>query len=169
MKKNDETTIYAQMGMAALLPGMKYMLERMQTVVEEMQNLLAHMQDGGETVAERKLARRHVVAGRNGWAGMTAEERKVEMRRRFKVREEKKAAKAAETVKSPASKAHPDHEEWRKKLVKAKKRAWKKKSPEEREKWLSAMRAGRSKAERQRKKAERAAVNSPALLMEKSA
>jgi hypothetical protein len=141
MKKSQETTRYAQMGMAALLPGMTYMLELMTKAVAEHRDLLSFMQDAGQIVAK----------GRNGWPD-DPEERSAEMKRRMAVAKENKRL-------TPEGLAN---------LRKIRRRSWKNKTPEERAAWQAKMAAGKAKARRAKRKAERDAV-SPVVRLEKTA
>lgn len=77
MRRKDraETTSYAQMGMAAMLPGMVHMLELMQAEVDRFRQQLAGLQ-GAVQNGTGKLA--------SGWPADPAE-RSAEMRRRMAV------------------------------------------------------------------------------------
>jgi hypothetical protein len=119
MKNEHEK--FVQMGIATLMPGMQYMIERMQATLDEMRGQLARLQGAEE--AEPVTSKRRVDAGKQGWAGMSAEERSAEMRRRYKVRAKKARASAAKS-------------------------RWDEMSKKEREEWKHKMQAGRKKAER---------------------
>lgn len=47
MKTHEKNIEYAQMGIAALLPGMRHMLELMQRAYDEKQDLLSVLQQNG--------------------------------------------------------------------------------------------------------------------------
>lgn len=90
--KDDST--YAQMGMAALIPGMQYMIDQMQAQLDELRTRLAAMQEGnaaslkplnqkrrGRPPKDEKFERRSKAAAAV-WAKMTPEQRSAEMKRR---------------------------------------------------------------------------------------
>ena len=81
MKTKADTSTYAKMGMAAMLPGMVHMLELMQAEVDRFRSLLAEAQ-GEHEQAEQPVKR-------SGWPTDPAE-RKAEMARRQKVAAAKK-------------------------------------------------------------------------------
>jgi hypothetical protein len=122
MKKPDlqDVNRYAVSGMAAFLPGMQYMVELMQRQLDEFRQELALFQqlDDKRALAPEKSAVRVKVA-KGAWAGMTAEERSAEMKRRFAVRAAKKAAKL-----HPRDPRHPGHDAWRETMRAAQKKRW---------------------------------------------
>ena len=169
-----------------LQPGMQYAIEVLQRQLDEMRGRLASMQAAGPgspvgatpkkkggnkygwagmTAEERSAEMRRRMANRKrtGWEGMSAGERKAEMKRRLQGR------KAKAPVTDRRSVDHPEHDQLVDSMRKARKKAWKKKSPEQREAWIAAMKAGKAKADRQRRRADRAAATQPLLTMEKSA
>jgi|SRR5882672_4974940 len=164
MKHSEETTTYAQMGMAALLPGMQYMLERMQHQLDEFRSQLAVLQtpvvstNGNApriTKNGKRIGRpRKEVAPvlRSGWPA-DPEERKAEMKRRMQVRKQRRANSPRADSSAPApthprDANHPDHEAWVKKIRKANKRAWNGLNPEQRKARIAASLEGcRKKAE----------------------
>jgi hypothetical protein len=81
---NTETSAYAQMGMAALLPGMVHMVEVMAAEVEKFRAQLAALQQG--SAPARKNGAR---GGSYGWPA-DPEARKAEMQRRQTVAAQKK-------------------------------------------------------------------------------
>jgi hypothetical protein len=139
MKFNRETTTYAQMGMAALIPGMQYMIEHMQKELDSMREYLGILQtaddDGGDKGPMKNPKR---VKGSQGpWKDMTPEERSIEMRRRMAVaRGEKPARKQAKPVKDSA-------------LSQERRKAWAALSPKKRKERLAKMAAGRQKTVRE--------------------
>lgn len=138
---NLQTSKYAQMGLAALLPGMQYMIEQMQCLLDEQRALLARLQDDSQP-GEKSLSvnRKRRAGAKNAWSGMTAEERSREMKRRIRMRAKK--AHAASVM----SKDHPDHAKWAAKQRRARKKAWAAKSAAEKKRWVQAMQAGKAKA-----------------------
>ena len=135
-KRNEttETSQYAQMGMAALLPGMVHMLEIMQQQVDDFRTQLAALQ-GGAVLQKAKPGRPPNAAKRRGGAmgwSSDPEERKAEMKRRMKVAAQKKG----QAVKSS-------------KLSEERKAQWAALSPAKRKARLKAMIAGREKKQRQ--------------------
>jgi hypothetical protein len=79
-KRTKDTTTYAQMGMAALLPGMQHMLTLMQDELDRMRQLLEAAQSGE---LPRPVGRPPKYPGKGGWDKFrTPEERSAEMRRR---------------------------------------------------------------------------------------
>jgi hypothetical protein len=137
MKIPTETTKMAQMGMAALLPGMQFMIERMQAELDEMRRALGILQAGE---VPKKVGRpRKVATGASGWSD-DPEERSREMKRRYEVRDKKRAAQG-----NPRDKDHPNHAEWVAKTAKAHKRFWKNMTPAQRKARLAAMAAGQKR------------------------
>jgi hypothetical protein len=120
---------------------MKVMIEKMQKEYDEMRMLLGILQDEEPTTEQRGVGRprKHMATGKSGWSD-DPEQRKLEMQRRFKVREEKRAKKL-----SPRDKAHPDHAKWIEKMTRQRKREWAAMSPQKRRERLAAMAAGRAK------------------------
>lgn len=89
MRRNDETTNYAQMGMAALLPGMQHMVELMQAQLDSMREQLGVMQmpqKMGRPRKDGKLA--------SGWSADPAERSREMMRRRMVARDTKRRERA---------------------------------------------------------------------------
>jgi hypothetical protein len=129
MKKRYEdpdTSIYAQMGLAAMLPGMVHMLEMMQTEVDNMRTQLAALQGQaamGSQPKRRTGRPRGISKGLSGWPA-DPEERKLEMQRRM----------AKWKVKQPQKESA---------LSKQRKRAWAALSPAKRKARLAAMQAGK--------------------------
>jgi len=140
MKTDDhELSKYAQMGLAALLPGMQRMIELMQHELDMMRAQLADMQGP----PKKRMGRPpKAIAGAklpSGWPA-DPEERKREMQRRIANRGKlKQAAKATE----PAIAQDPDRNKFRKKMSKISKRRWASMSVRERKQRVAAMMAGR--------------------------
>jgi hypothetical protein len=109
--KNTETSKYAQMGMAALLPGMQYMIERMQEQLDEMRLHLAALQ-GAPALAAKAETRG------SSWKSLTPEERSAEMKRRRAVAGSRKGA-----AKRWAKMTKKQREEWKAKIQDGRKRA----------------------------------------------
>jgi hypothetical protein len=138
MKRDEETTSYAKMGVAALLPGMNFMLEKMQQQIDEMKTMLGILQEQ-PTVLEGKRSVGRPRKIKSSWSD-DPEERKLEMQRRMKIREQKRVAHIP-----VSSKAHPDHAKWIEKITRQRKREWAALSPQKRRERLARMEAGRAK------------------------
>jgi len=130
----NETATYAQMGMAALLPGMVHMLDVLQRHVDEFRRELDQLQNGASVKLTNRAARAKSKQAK-GWSDDPAE-RSAEMRRRMQVRLAKKAT-------HPRDPNHPGHEEWSKKVSAASKSRWKKMTVAQRKARLDAMAAGK--------------------------
>lgn len=136
---SNELDQFAQMGVAALLPGMRRMLELMQRAYNEQLEMLGLLQQGvgldGES-APPSL--------KGGWS-TDREERRQEMKRR------KAKAKAKAKVKMhPRDPAHPGHDQWIARLRVSQKAAWSKKTSAEKKAHIAKMHT--SKAKKQRRK-----------------
>jgi hypothetical protein len=128
-----ETTDYAQMGIAALLPGMQYMIERMQSQLDEMRAHLSNLQNGhaAQTVKRPRKANRT-----SGWP-TDPEERKAEGARRMAVR---------------MGKAKPKGQKGPTALGIERKKQWAAQTPKQRKARIAAMMAGkRRKLEAEKK------------------
>jgi hypothetical protein len=93
VKKDNNATTYAKMGVAALLPGMVHMLERMQSEIDSMRAFLGVVDEHTTIAPMPKRSRPHNKkshAVKGYWAKMTPEERQVEMARRVKKRKQGK-------------------------------------------------------------------------------
>jgi hypothetical protein len=148
--ENSEVNRYAQMGMAALLPGMQHMVDLMQRQLDEMRQQLAVLQEEPLPKARGK----RISAGKSGWGGMSAAERSAEMQRRIVVRKRNQAAKL-----NPRHKDHPDHAQWVANLAKAGRARWAKKTKAEKEAWKAAMAAGKVKARKAKVKNDKSPVD----------
>lgn len=71
------STDFAQMGIAALLPGMQYAVDQMQKVLDDMREALDALQNGRPPAKGKQ----------GGWEKMTAAQRSLEMKRRKLARE----------------------------------------------------------------------------------
>lgn len=133
MPRPKPNMTYAQMGMAALLPGMQHMLELMQAHLDDFKQQLAELQEPGHRPVGRPPGSTRAAGARGAWAGMTAEERNVEMKRRRDVaRGLAKGKPRRNPVKDSA-------------LSLERKQQWAALSPKERKRRLAAMRAGKEK------------------------
>jgi hypothetical protein len=122
VKIANETTSYAQMGMAALLPGMQHMLELMQAQLDDFRRQLQGLQN---PVRKRGRPRKQAAEpSKFGWSD-DPEERSREMRRRM----------------AKWGKNKPSESE----LSKQRKRQWAALSPAKRKARLAAMQAGKNK------------------------
>ena len=161
MKHDENTNKYTQMGIAALLPGMQFMVEQMQRILEDQRLLLSSLQNGQpkrrgrtpqdqatdqvmsirpyppEAVVHVKSPRRS-AAGKHGWAGMTAEERSAEMKRRV-------AARHANL--HPRDARHPEHDQWIATMKRVQKKRWAAMTLKERAERQAKMQAGKAKKE----------------------
>lgn len=134
MKTKLEKTNYAQMGIAALLPGMQYMLERMERELDELRAHLGLMQqEHGQPT--NGASSKHAVAARSGWSD-DPEERSREMKRRIHI---------AKLKQNPKDKGHPEHAKWVAKMSRIRKRTWANKTPEQRAAWQKALKEGRKR------------------------
>jgi hypothetical protein len=128
MRPSKDDNQYAQMGMAAMLPGMVHMLEIMQNEVDNMRTQLAALQ--GQAAMTSQPKRKKPVGrpsgksrGLSGWPA-DPDERKEEMQRRM-------------------SKWKTPHPQKQSALSKRRKKAWAALSPAKRKARLAAMAAGR--------------------------
>lgn len=131
MKQVNTTTKYEQMGIAALLPGMTYAIELVQKQLDEMRGQLEVIMSGGGTARKVGRPKGSTSASRNGWAGMTPEERSAEMRRRQMVavgKAEPRAKKRGTTKEG--------------KIGSYQKQLWASYTPAQRKKRIAAARAG---------------------------
>lgn len=153
MTKDDQTNKYAQMGRAALLPGMMHVLELMQHAIDELR---AELEGASveprrvDTATKRGRPSKGVEAikGRasSGWPD-DPQERKKEMARRMAKRgKPTNGAPAVPTVAlklHPRDAGHPGHEEWLKKMRAASKKRWKNMSEAARQAAIERMASAR--------------------------
>ena len=128
MKKpqpNEDLTVYAKMGVAAMLPGIQFALEYLQARLDEMRAQLVDLQvgaapkkknsnwrlspEGAKAISQaqkRRWAQQKQTisnARKEYWAKMTPEQRTAEMRRRGMIKtakpKQKLKAKQKPTVK----------------------------------------------------------------------
>jgi hypothetical protein len=153
MKRNDETVSYAQMGMAAMLPGMVRMVELMQAQVDELRAQLGQMQPPGKKRGRPSLAdleqRAAALNGTpspraaSGWPA-DPEARRAEMRRRMQVAAAKNGQALVSKVDNhPRSPGHPGHAKWVAKMKKTRKKAWAVMTEAQRKEQVQRMVAGR--------------------------
>lgn len=102
-----KTDRFTEMGIASLLPGMRYLADQMQEQIRYMEQALAAHQETREEVLEPKRRGRPPGSRttKGAWAGMTAQQRRVEMRRRQKLAAERKAAGLGPTRRTPMGKS----------------------------------------------------------------
>jgi hypothetical protein len=144
------TDKFAQMGMAALLPGMQHMLDLMEDHLKTFRAALAHAQSNGassngtEPEEPKKRGRPPGLSNsdrsKSYWGKMTPEERTAEMSRRFEVHRQKAAAAAGAGNKAAAKKAR--------KVSNYQKNLWASYTPEERAERIRKAHAGRTKRKR---------------------
>lgn len=155
MKRNDETVSYAQMGMAAMLPGMVRMVELMQAQVDELRAQLGQMQPPKKKMgrpSKADLEQRAALDGTNlagspraasGWPA-DPEARRAEMRRRMQVAAAKNGQALVSKVDNhPRSPGHPGHAKWVAKMKKTRKKAWAVMTEAQRKEQVQRMVAGR--------------------------
>jgi hypothetical protein len=138
--KTTTNNEFAQMGLAALLPGMKYMLELMQKAFDEKRDLLTALQEGIEAVTPKRIGRPPGAKNRiqSGWP-TDPEERRIEMKRRIAMRGKKPKL-------HPRDPKHPGHDEWMAKMKSVQKKTWKNMTVAQRKARLASMAAGRKPA-----------------------
>jgi hypothetical protein len=120
MSLDDEVRTYAQMGMAAMLPGMEYALELMQRQIDEIRARLAELQEADRSARNAPAPKRARPTG--GWPEEAAA-RKREMARRM-------------TVARAKAKGE--------KISQAQRKTWDEMSPRKRKQRLAAMAAGKA-------------------------
>jgi len=147
--KTTDTEIlhYAQMGKAALLPGMVKMLDLMQRQIDQLRAEIngasatpRHVE--GATKLGRPRRNVEAIKGRasSGWPS-DPEARSAEMRRRQEVAEAKRRAKL-----HPRNPEHPGHAAWVASIGKATRSRWKKMTVAERKERLAKMAAGQARS-----------------------
>ena len=135
MKKTSDERLdkFSQMGIAALLPGMRYMRELMDEEVARLSARLGMAQEEPRIIELKPLGRPKGSKNRkSGWpAGKLAREREAARRRgvalaRREAGEEEGAPKKAREPKlHPRDPKHKGHKAWLAKLAKSQKLAWK--------------------------------------------
>jgi len=133
MKNTNDNDQLTQMGLAALLPGMRYMIEYMTKAYEEQRDRLARLQGGnGLTKYGKKLGRplgtetsdKKKEGRGSSWGNMTKEQRSVEMKRRRQLGDANKLRKAQAAATHPRDPNHPKHQQWIDNLSKAQQASW---------------------------------------------
>lgn len=134
----DDLNRYAEMGLAALIPGMVRMVELMQQQLDAAKAQLAALQG---RPASKRLGRPPGKAANSGWAGMTPEQRSAEMKRRI-------AVARGEAEPRRRRKAPPKSEAGSKqqKLSKHQKALWAGLTPAQRKRRLNRLAEGRRRA-----------------------
>jgi hypothetical protein len=122
MSLDDEVRTYAQMGMAAMLPGMEYALELMQRQIDEIRSRLVELQEADKIARNAPAPRERQ---RRGWPKQPAARRR-EMARRVQVARDKSKGE---------------------KISQAQRRTWDAMTPRARKARLAAMAAGKKKKE----------------------
>jgi len=141
MKTQNETELYAQMGLAALIPGMQRMIELMQLELDRMRAQLTGLQASPrrvQTATKRGRPRKVRETLATGWPADPAE-RKLEAQRRMQVRLAKRAK-----ATHPRHPDHPDHAAWVKSVSAAQKKKWAGMSNKQRKERLAQMAAGKN-------------------------
>jgi len=159
----DNNALYAQMGLATLIPGMQRMMELMQRELDSMRAQLAALQapKPRKVTTPGTVSRpRKVSTGARGWPADPLE-RSNEMKRRQRVA----AAKRATHSSDPN---HPNHAAWLKKVSNAAKSRWAKMSVRARKERLAAMQAGKAKSRKAAKTA-KAKEHVPVVKLEEAA
>jgi hypothetical protein len=119
---DSDAAEFERFGRAALIPGIRKSIEYLQAMLDEVRGALVPPPPTARQVIDQ--AKRKEDGRGRYWAGMTAEERSDEMKRRMRSKNLAKAAtKAAKaTAKSrnhPRYSEHPNHEAWLQKIVAA--------------------------------------------------
>lgn len=167
-----KTDRFSEMGIASLIPGMQYMIDEMQERLNSMKQTLVAYQEQreeglrrvaqqvnrefgfdpkrGQFVEPKRRGRPPGVKdGRGQWRTksgrlMTAEERRVESRRRrAKWKNPQALAQASRTANHPRNPDHPDHAAWLKKIQKAQQARWNNMSAAAQKKQIKKMVAAR--------------------------
>lgn len=149
MKKDgQDISQYAQMGLAALLPGMQRMVELMQQALDEQRALLLNLQHNGSARRTAKVTKSKIVSrahvARSGWPADPGE-RSKEMKRRQAVAREKQFAERAQHL-HPRDAGHPDHAKWLAKMKRTTKRHWDSLSPAARKRKIAQLNEARMRA-----------------------
>jgi len=142
---------FTQMGIAAMLPGMRHMVTLMQRQIAELESLLESAQNGTmpkrgrppKTQNPEEFAKRS-SGNSDYWAKLTPAERSKEIRRRQEVSAGKRKPKGKPKAKMhPRDPRHPEHEAWRKKLRSTVKKSWGNLTPDEHKARVAKMLASR--------------------------
>jgi hypothetical protein len=120
---------------------------------EAMANAIAEVQEMLGVPPPKHATRKVRTEAKSGWPA-DPEARSAEMKRRQAVA---RANKANAEGLHPRDEGHPDHDKWRAKLTKARKRQWAQKSPAERHAWQERMAAARRKQKRESARLEQVA------------
>lgn len=118
-----------QVAVGALRPGVAFALQRLHQIMDELNALVGEAGSVRDTLNGAKRVGRP-SGGRNKtpgpWTNMTKEERSAEMKRRFKVRQQNRAALEGRKIPGlhPRDPKHPGHDAWVAKLRKSQKRLW---------------------------------------------
>jgi hypothetical protein len=132
---HDNEKLYAQMGLATLIPGMQRMIELMQLELDRMRAQLSGLQAKPKRRGPGRPRGPLVSSGASGWPS-DPEERSREMKRRQKVAAAKKAV-------HPRHPDHPEHAKFVAKASAAAKARWAKMSVRARKERLAVMQAGK--------------------------
>jgi hypothetical protein len=117
---------------ATLLIGARWLADQMDAVIAELRQEIARLEEMGSAAPTR---RKTVPSNRYGCAGMSAEERSTEMKRRLRVAKRNKARQ----------KPGPKTEAGRSALSEVRRKEWAKMSPRARKARLAAMAAGKAR------------------------
>ena len=151
MKRTDnQNASYAQMGMAATLPGLIRALEIVQQHVDELQAQLGQRQPAGKKLgrtSKADLEQRaqldvtNLLGAKSGWPA-DPEERRAEALRRRAVAAAKRNPATPKKL-HPRDAEHPDHTKWLRTMRRAQRKSWDAMSATERESRIAKAVAGR--------------------------
>lgn len=144
MPTNEETT-FAQLGMAALLPGMQHMLTLMQ---EELDRMRVYLAAGARIEATPGLAITEIT-GRPAltyWTRSLEPPQPAVPKRRGRPPAQRIEAEAPPVKLHPRDSRHPEHEAWLQNMQKAQQRRWSAMTPAQRKKQVNKMLAARTRA-----------------------
>ena len=124
MPTNEETT-FAQLGMAALLPGMQHMLTLMQ---EELDRMRVYLAAGARIEATLEPPQPAVP------------------KRRGRPPAQQSEAEAPRVKLHPRDPRHPEHEAWLQTMKTSQQKVWERMTPAQRKKRVNKMLAARTRA-----------------------
>lgn len=130
---------FTEMGLASLLPGMRYLRDQMNEEIARLEQTLAAFQGVDPDAAPRR-GRPPGSGRKSGWSDDPAE-RRLDMQQRMAKRKPKPT--------HPRDKRHPGHAEWLKTMAEAQKKRWKGLSAAERKKAVARLIAGQREARAQ--------------------
>ena len=148
MPTNEETT-FAQLGMAALLPGMQHMLTLMQ---EELDRMRVYLAAGARIEAAPGLAITEIT-GRPAltyWTRSLEPPQPAVPKRRGRLPAQRIEAEAPPVKLHPRDPRHPEHEAWLQTMKTSQQKVWERMTPAQRKKRVNKMLAARATAQAMR-------------------